>query len=213
VDNYPDRGGSLDVCIKVPERRVDAKIRVVDPRGEGKLPGSQEEPIVPPDPPKNDDYVYRGDRNPYSKNSQTRGNKKAHVDANGDLVAANSKGKTTIIEHLIGRKNHLSKSSYISFSTVESKAQTFGKKPPFKVNISALRRDNPKGVTIYATEELLAILETELKKVRKLARRDPGRFNPQIKKIEQAMKNVNKNNEILIQGKIPSKYIEGLPER
>jgi hypothetical protein len=151
--------------------------------------------------------LYRGDSLLHSP-KRPNGVGKPFISDSGNLVPANSKGiykdrQVTVIEHILGgyRRGAKSNSPYISFTSNKGIVGNYGDYL-IELDISALRKAIRSGEV-----KNVAILSP--KQIRKLIERDSS--------VSDFWKNraltwTTRDNEYLIRGEIPSKFIKISPK-
>jgi Pre-toxin TG len=151
--------------------------------------------------------LYRGDSLLHSP-KRPNGVGKPFISDSGNLVPANSKGiyknrQVTVIEHILGgyRREAKSNSPYISFTSNKGIVGNYGDYL-IELDISALRKAIRSGEV-----KNVAILSP--KQIRKLIERDSS--------VSDFWKNraltwTTRDNEYLIRGEIPSKFIKISPK-
>ncbi len=129
-------------------------------------------------------------------------------------MPANPRGKTTLPEHVIGDEKKKASSPYTSMSAPGGDKHYFGEKQ-IKIDLDGLAKSGAK-VEIYKTDDILTVLNKELRKLSGQLGRAKGQgnnkmlgaFQEQIKLIKRAIKDVRQNHEILVKGVIPARFIE-----
>ncbi|MEB3750748.1 pre-toxin TG domain-containing protein [Geobacillus sp. FSL W8-0032] len=150
--------------------------------------------------------LYRGDSLLHSS-KRPNGIGKPFMSDSGNLVPANSKGiyknrQVTVIEHILGgyRRKAKSNSPYISFTGNKLVVGNYGDYL-IELDISSLRKAIRSGEV-----KNVAILSP--KQIRKLIERDRS-FSDFWKK--RALNWTERDNEYLIRGEVPSKFIKIYP--
>ncbi|WP_414085585.1 hypothetical protein [Geobacillus thermodenitrificans] len=150
--------------------------------------------------------LYRGDSLLHSS-KRPNGIGKPFISDSGNLVPANSKGiyknrQVTVIEHILGgyRRKAKSNSPYISFTGNKLVVGNYGDYL-IELDISSLRKAIRSGEV-----KNVAILSP--KQIRKLIERDRS-FSDFWKK--RALNWTERDNEYLIRGEVPSKFIKIYP--
>ncbi|WP_323184938.1 putative T7SS-secreted protein [Streptomyces sp. NBC_00193] len=180
-----------------------------------------------------------GDRPPlmrqdddFSAEYNSRGQRKAHLNADGDLVPANPDGQASIVDHVVGRDPAKSDSPYTSLSRDGADAKDFGG-GKIKIDLPRLDEDiaagRVQGVEVHSPKEVQAAIQASADEI---AGRPvdltvpPGSSRPAIeeaaaelglsktktKRIIQRMvdmMNTQRDEEWLIKGIVPSDYITG----
>ncbi|MGL5930905.1 MAG: hypothetical protein ACRCY8_18385 [Dermatophilaceae bacterium] len=177
------------------------------------------------------DQPIRRDDDFYADRNQI-GQRKAHLNEAGDLVPANPEGRATIVEHVIGRGEKKSDSPYTSFSIDNIGAKIFGRET-MRLNVDQLRRDIASGsladVRIYSPAEVQAEIQASANaiagrhvdisisldapkaEIRRLAK--SFGLTPELTEILKQrirdMRNTTRDQEWLIKGTIPNRYLSG----
>jgi hypothetical protein len=162
----------------------------------------------------------------------SKGQRKAHFDAVGDLVPANPDGAATIVDHVAGKGAIKSDSAYISLSRDGASPKDFGRQH-IRVDLPRLEQDiaagRVHGVEVYSPEQVQAAIQASADQIAgrhvditlssDAPRSEIGRLarsfgldNEATKEIRQRitdMMNTRRDEEWLIKGVIPRRYIEG----
>ncbi|MEV0415794.1 putative T7SS-secreted protein [Streptomyces sp. NPDC050448] len=161
-----------------------------------------------------------------------RGQRKAHLNADGDLVPANPDGQASIVDHVVGRDPAKSDSPYTSLSSDGADAKAFGA-AKIRIDLPRLEQDitagRVQGVVVHSPDEVQAAIQASANEI---AGRHvdlsvpPGSSRPVIeeaaaelglsktktKRIAQRMvdmMNTQRDQEWLIKGIVPRDYITG----
>lgn len=165
---------------------------------------------------RNDDDFHRETRPSQSGKSEIP---KAYLDSNGNLHPANPDGKTTITEHVLNVKKE--NSPYISTTPNEENLKLYGGKQ-IKIDLEGLQSAIDKGevnAQIFHQDQIVdeiksvlnnkrATLE-ELQMTESASQNRLNKLKRSIKKLEAALKNTSRDQEILIKGSVPKKFIKG----
>ncbi|MFJ1569845.1 putative T7SS-secreted protein [Streptomyces erythrochromogenes] len=193
------------------------------------------------DPPHRDGESVRpdGDRphlmrqdDDFSAEYNSRGQRKAHLNADGDLVPANPDGQASIVDHVVGRDPAKSDSPYTSLSSDGADAKAFGA-GKIRIDLPRLEQDiasgRVQGVEVHSPAQVQQAIQSSADGI---AGRPvdltvpPGSSRPEIeaaaaelglsktktKRIVQRMvdmMNTRRDEEWLIKGIVPRDYITG----
>lgn len=149
--------------------------------------------------------VFRGDKNPYSQFDKY-GLKKSHLNESGDLTPANPEGKlgsqkVEIIDHIV-EEDHLLKanSPYTSVGT-SGVVFKYGEGKGVAVDVAGLRKailsGEVKDVEILEHDQVIKAIENS------------GR---RAHAIKMALRFVKHDNEFLIKGVVPNRFLRLIPE-
>jgi hypothetical protein len=191
-------------------------------------------------PPSNDGTSGSGDKKPglvrqddnFQSEYNSRGQRKAHLNEDGDLVPANPDGQASVVDHVVGRDPAKSDSPFTSLSSEGANAKAFGS-ARIRVDLERLERDiangRVEGVEIYPPERVQSSIQANADAIagrhvdlivppgttkaeameRALAM---GLSKSKAKRIAQRMidmMNTRRDAEWLIKGVVPREYIEG----
>jgi hypothetical protein len=176
--------------------------------------------------------VLRQDNN-FPSETNHKGQRKPHLDADGNLVPANPHGDATILQHVIGRSPAKDNSPYSSFMTVESGvAKAFGREE-IRLDVDRLQADidagrlpgveivSPRAVQDHIAAEIhrvapgLNIDEAMAGGTPKAYREYVDSLNLSKRKTSElmdrlmAMHNTRRDGEWLIKGTVPARYFSG----
>ena len=164
--------------------------------------------LAPVDVPK---VVTRND-NDFASTVNAKGNPKAHIDENGNLIAANPDGTGSTTAHV--RDSNPGNTPYIS--TTDANAAT---EPPKyygsqKTTVSAcdLQRDINTGVVsldiqIVTNQKLVQDLQAKVDSAQAKFDANPSRNNADnLRRATESLNNAKRDGECLIQGCIPAPY-------
>jgi hypothetical protein len=180
------------------------------------------------DPPEDPRLVRKDDD--FSAEYNDRRTRKSHLDAEGNLVPANPHGTTTIVEHIVGRGRDVKGNSpFTSFSAEGALAKEFGGRR-IVVDLPRLRSDvesgRLSGVEVLPPERVQAELQADADRiagrpvdlrVRSIAEIDDraaalgldAAGTRQVRQRMIDMFNTRRDEEWLIKGVVPSRYIDG----
>ncbi|MFB6479813.1 putative T7SS-secreted protein [Streptomyces virginiae] len=182
-------------------------------------------------PPKERGLLMRQDDDFYSE-LNSRGQRKSHLNENGDLVPANPDGQASIVDHVVGRDPKKSDSPYTSLSSDGADAKDFGN-GKIKIDLPRLEQDiasgRVQGVSIHSPEDVQSAIQASANEIAgrhvdltvppdstrpaiEEAARELGLSNTKTKRIAQRMvdmMNTRRDQEWLIKGIVPSDYISG----
>jgi hypothetical protein len=161
-----------------------------------------------------------------------KGQRKSHLNADGDLVPANPAGEATIVDHIVGRGPIKSDSPFTSLSREGAAAKDFGR-GHIRVDLRRLEQDiaagSVQGVEVHSPDEVRAAIQASAdsiagrhidlsvsphasrSEIDQLAR-SHGLNDEATRTIRQRiidMKNTTRDEEWLIRGTVPHEYIEG----
>ncbi|MDT3396802.1 hypothetical protein RKE29_09130 [Streptomyces sp. B1866] len=191
-------------------------------------------------PPPGDSPAGPGDRKPglirqddhFTAEHNAKGQRKAHLNAHGDLVPANPDGNASVVDHVVGRDPAKSDSPFISLSSEGAHAKAFGSNR-IRVDLERLERDlasgRLQGVEVYPPERVQSIIQENADRIAgrhvdltippgstkaqaEEYARSLGLSNSKAKRIAQRMvdmMNTKRDQEWLIKGVVPREYIEG----
>jgi hypothetical protein len=161
-----------------------------------------------------------------------KGQRKSHLNADGDLVPANPDGEASVVEHVVGRDPAKSDSPFTSLSSEGANAKAFGSNR-IRVDLDRLERDiasgHLPGVEIYPPERVRSLIQENADQIAgkhvdltvppgttkpqaEEYARSMGLSNAKAKRIAQRMidiMNTRRDEEWLIKGVVPREYIEG----
>ncbi|MFJ9180087.1 toxin glutamine deamidase domain-containing protein [Streptomyces sp. NPDC102360] len=206
-----------------------------DPAGNAEPPNSEQPPSEPPAAGEGDDDprpgLVRQDDN-FESEMNSRGQRKSHINAEGDLVPANPHGTASVVDHVVGRDPAKSDSPYTSLSSEGANAKAFGSNR-IRIDLDRLEQDIAAGrvqdVEVYSPEKVQSSIQenadriagrpvdltvppgTSKSQAQEMARTQ-GLSNAKAKRIAQRMidmMNTRRDEEWLIKGVVPSNYIEG----
>ncbi|MDB9355088.1 hypothetical protein PN486_02295 [Nodularia spumigena CS-587/03] len=162
----------------------------------------------------------------FQKNGKT--NKKSYVsmekDDRGSIIPANLTGNASIYDHIQGGIDQKAKSPFTSFSPGEHKgAKPYGKYE-VEVNLDTLKKDADKlGVKVHDNSQIQNHIQDNIQKRtgHKVERVIPVKEIENYVKVQglsktnkkplmnrlQALANTNRDQEVLVEGKIPSQYV------
>jgi hypothetical protein len=162
----------------------------------------------------------------------SKNQRKSHLNAEGDLVPANPEGNATVVDHIVGRDPAKSDSPFTSLSAEGANAKAFGSNR-IRVDLEHLQADiasgKLQGVDAYSPERVQGLIQENANKIAgkhvdltippgstkaqaEEYSRALGLSNSKAKRIAQRMidmMNTRRDQEWLIRGTVPSKYIEG----
>ncbi|ONK13781.1 hypothetical protein [Streptomyces sp. MP131-18] len=161
-----------------------------------------------------------------------KGQRKSHLNADGDLVPANPTGAAGIVDHVVGKGPIKSDSPFTSLSREGAAAKDFGNSY-IRVDLPTLEQDiaagRVQGVEIYSPEEVQAAIQgsadsiagrpvdvtvsphASRAEIDELAR-SYGLSEDATNQIRQRiidMKNTQRDEEWLIRGTVPNEYVDG----
>jgi hypothetical protein len=176
--------------------------------------------------------VLRQDNN-FGSETNHKGQRKPHLDADGNLVPANPHGDATILQHVIGRSPSKDNSPYSSFMTVESGvAKAFGREE-IRLDVDRLQADidagRLPGVEIVSPRAVQDHIAAEIRRVapdlnidEAMAGGTPKAYREYVDGLNlskrksselmdrlMAMHNTRRDGEWLIKGTVPSRYFSG----
>ncbi|MFG2979144.1 putative T7SS-secreted protein [Streptomyces sp. NPDC048331] len=182
-------------------------------------------------PPDERGLLMRQDDDFYSE-LNSRGQRKSHLNENGDLVPANPDGQASIVDHVVGRDPKKSDSPYTSLSSDGADAKDFGN-GKIKIDLPRLEQDiasgRVQGVSVHSPEDVQSAIQASANEIAgrhvdltvppdstrpaiEEAARELGLSNTKTKRIAQRMvdmMNTRRDQEWLIKGIVPSDYISG----
>ncbi|MER6250805.1 hypothetical protein ABT224_05370 [Streptomyces sp. NPDC001584] len=194
--------------------------------GEGAGPGG-----TSAGPSKDRRLLMRQDDDFYSE-LNSRGQRKSHLNENGDLVPANPEGQASIVDHVVGRDPKKSDSPYTSLSSDGADTKDFGN-GKIKIDLPRLEQDiasgRAQGVSIHSPADVQSAIQASANEIAgrhvdltvppnstrpaiEEAARELGLSNTKTKRIAQRMMdmmNTRRDQEWLIKGIVPSDYISG----
>ena len=143
------------------------------------------------------------------------GYRKSHI-KNGMLIPANPDGNITIQQHIRGAEPQKSDSQYTSTSAIDGNSsvdpKNFGK---YKIIIDTnelqkdISRDVVKGVEIISPIHVQNELKIAIKKAEDGHEKNPSQKNlTRLERARNDLSNAQRDNECLIKGCIPEKYIK-----
>ncbi|MGW0899892.1 putative T7SS-secreted protein [Streptomyces goshikiensis] len=168
----------------------------------------------------------------FSAEYNSRGQRKAHLNADGDLVPANPDGQAGIVDHVVGRDPAKSDSPYTSLSSDGADAKDFGG-GKIKIDLPRLEQDiaagHVQGVVVHSPSEVQAAIQASADEIAghpvdltvppgssrpaiEEAATELGLSKTKTKRIVQRMvdmMNTRRDEEWLIKGIVPSDYITG----
>ncbi|MGP3927872.1 hypothetical protein [Streptomyces sp. 8N616] len=174
-------------------------------------------------------HLVRQDDNFRSEHNH-KGQRKSHLNEDGDLVPANPDGDATIVDHIVGRDPAKSDSPFTSLSREGANAKAFGT-GKIRVDLPRLERDiaagRVTGVEVYSPEQVQAAIQESANKI--VGRHvdltvPPGATRADAEQIAESlglskgktkriaqrmidMKNTMRDEEWLIKGTVPHDYI------
>jgi uncharacterized Zn-binding protein involved in type VI secretion len=162
-------------------------------------------------PKPNDVFLFRKDNNPESPIGKKPTYRKSSIDSEGNLNPANAEGKTTVTQHVRGSEPTKSDSPYTSFSAEEGVGKDYGGKT-VKVNQTELQKDIQSGkvkdVEIVEHEQVLKAHDESIKAAQDRYDANPSdKNNERLIRAQQDKANSVRDKEVLIKGKVPSKYV------
>ncbi|WP_405015541.1 toxin glutamine deamidase domain-containing protein [Kitasatospora sp. NBC_01539] len=184
-----------------------------------------------------DDVAGTGDnltRNDDDFRSETnyKGQRKSHLNADGDLVPANPNGAATMVDHVDGRGPIKSDSPYTSLSREGASAKDFGGNR-IRIDLPQLEQDiadgKVTGVEINSPAQVQAAIQADAERIAGKPvdiRLPPGSSRDDMKALAESyglsktaakrlqqrildMQNTSRDEEWLIKGVVPHDYIEG----
>ncbi|MGW0688443.1 toxin glutamine deamidase domain-containing protein [Streptomyces sp. NPDC002754] len=206
-----------------------------DPAGNAEPPNSEQPPSETPATGESDNELRPGlvrqDDN-FESETNSRGQRKSHIDAEGNLVPANPHGTASVIDHVVGRDPAKSDSPYTSLSSEGANAKAFGSNR-IRIDLDRLEQDiaaaRVQDVDVYSPDKVQSLIQenadriagrpvdltvppgTSKSQAQEMARAQ-GLSNAKAKRIAQRMidmMNTRRDEEWLIKGVVPSDYIEG----
>ncbi|MFH9072810.1 hypothetical protein [Streptomyces alboflavus] len=176
-------------------------------------------------------HLVRQDDN-FAAEHNRKGQRKSHLSSDGDLVPANPDGNATVVDHIVGRDPAKSDSPYTSLSREGADAKAFGA-GRIRVDLARLERDiadgKVTGVEVLSPERVQAELQRSADDIAgrpvdislppgatradipEIAR-SLGLSKGKTKRIMQRMidmMNTKRDEEWLIKGVVPHRYITG----
>ncbi|HFC92814.1 MAG TPA: hypothetical protein ENJ51_08390, partial [Leucothrix mucor] len=157
------------------------------------------------------DSVTRTDHDFMAKTNH-KGGKKSHIDDDGNLRPANPDGDTTISQHIRGGTDVKDNSPYTStVAGTKGSAKIYGNKL-IEIDTKRLQQDidagKIKGVEIITPKEVQSALQDKIDVAKKRYNDNPSIKNKKrLANAERDLSNAVRDNETLIKGVIPSKYI------
>ncbi|MGH4029272.1 hypothetical protein ACQB60_10100 [Actinomycetota bacterium Odt1-20B] len=176
-------------------------------------------------------HLMRQDDNFRSEHNH-KGQRKSHLNSDGDLVPANPDGEATIVDHIVGRDPRKSDSPYTSLSRNGADAKAFGT-GKIIIDLPRLERDiasgRVTGVDVYSPEQVQAALQADADRIAGHhvdLTVPPGSSRAEVQEIAQSlglskgktkrvaqrmvdMMNTTRDEEWLIKGVVPHEYITG----
>ncbi|WP_049573978.1 hypothetical protein [Streptomyces sp. SBT349] len=176
-------------------------------------------------------HLTRQDNDFYAEQNH-KGQRKSHLNAEGDLVPANPSGEATIVDHIVGRGPIKSDSPFTSLSREGAAAKDFGN-DYIRVDLPRLEQDiaagRAPGVQVHSPEEVQAAIQANADSI---AGRpvdltvSPHASRSEIDQVARSygldeeatsqlrqriidMKNTSRDEEWLIEGTVPREYIDG----
>ncbi|MGV9880021.1 hypothetical protein [Streptomyces sp. NPDC003006] len=176
-------------------------------------------------------HLMRQDDN-FGAEHNHKGQRKSHLNADGDLVPANPDGDATVVDHIVGRDPAKSDSPFTSLSRDGADAKAFGA-GKIRIDLPKLERDiadgRVAGVEVYSPDDVQAALQESANQI---AGRHvdltlpPGSSRADAQEIAQSlglskgkakriaqrmvdMMNTTRDEEWLIKGVVPNEYIIG----
>lgn len=168
----------------------------------------------------------------FSSEYNRKGQRKSHIDADGNLVPANPDGKASIVDHIVGRDPTKSDSPYTSLSKDGAEAKDYGGQK-ILIDLPKLMDDiakgKVKGVEVYSPKEVEAAIQksadtiagrpinidvppnTSYQEIEEMAKQF-GLGKKKTARIAQRMKDMmhtRRDSEWLIKGIVPREYIKG----
>lgn len=161
-----------------------------------------------------------------------KGQRKSHIDENGNLVPANPDGKATIVDHIVGRDPTKSDSPYTSLSEDGAGAKDYGGKKiliDLPKLVDDIAKGKVKGVEVYSPKEVEAAIQrsadtiaghpinidvppnTGYQEIDEMAKQF-GFGKKKTVRIAQRMKDMmhtRRDSEWLIKGIVPHDYLKG----
>ncbi|UNU73350.1 hypothetical protein LU293_00075 [Moraxella nasovis] len=156
-------------------------------------------------------YTIRQDNNFYSEINE-RGNPKAYLDKNGNLVPANVNGRGTIQTHIRG--SNPSETPYIS--TIDPSIVVSPKKyakQQIIIDTQNLQKDIDNGVVkdieIVTPKQIISELQDKINKAQNRYDKNPSNKNRNsLDRAKSDLKNAMRDGECLIKGIVPCNYIK-----
>ncbi|WP_414169218.1 hypothetical protein ACMATS_25600 [Streptoverticillium reticulum] len=201
--------------------------------GGGTPPPPHEGGTYNPGPDDKIPHLQRQDDN-FAAEHNRKGQRKAHLNADGDLVPADPNGDASIVDHIVGRDPKKSESPYTSLSEDGADAKDYGGKK-IRVDLPNLVKDiadgKVKGVEVYSPKEVEAAIQQSADKIagehvnidvppgtsyddisKRAAEmaKEHGWGKAKTKRIEQRIKDMmhtRRDSEWLIKGVVPHEYI------
>jgi hypothetical protein len=217
---------------------LDDAARGADGTGRGESSGNDAHDGSAPPPHESNSGT--GDKKPglirqddhFDSEHNSKGQRKSHLNANGDLVPANPEGSASVVDHVVGRDPAKSDSPFTSLSAEGANAKAFGS-ARIRVDLERLERDiangRVDGVEIYSPERVQSSIQQNANEIagRHVDLAVPpgttraeaveraqamGLSKSKAKRIAQRMidmMNTRRDEEWLIKGVVPHEYIEG----
>ncbi|MEU7164590.1 hypothetical protein AB0A70_08070 [Streptomyces morookaense] len=201
--------------------------------GGGTPPPPHEGGTYNPGPDDKIPHLQRQDDN-FGAEHNRKGQRKSHLNADGDLVPADPNGDASIVDHIVGRDPKKSESPYTSLSEDGADAKDYGGKK-IRVDLPNLVKDiadgKVKGVEVYSPKEVEAAIQQSADKIagehvnidvppgtsyddisKRAAEmaKEHGWGKAKTKRIEQRIKDMmhtRRDSEWLIKGVVPHEYI------
>ena len=163
-----------------------------------------------------EDVITRKDNYAQSSEGRIPGSRKSYIDEEGNLNPANKDGNATPIQHVRGSEPAKSDSPYTSFSEEgTSSPKNYGDKE-ISIDRGKLRNDIESGkvkdVEIIENKGLLRMHDEAIAKAQERYDANPSPKN--LERLERAnmdKQNSLRDNEVLIKGVVPKKYIKTKP--
>ncbi|WP_252510759.1 hypothetical protein, partial [Acinetobacter bereziniae] len=157
------------------------------------------------------DYVTRNDHD-FSATENYKGKPKAHINENGDLVAANPDGIGSIQSHIRG--SNPEKTPYISTTDPKfsQESKNYGGEQ-IQIDTKRLQQDidagKIKNTQIIPHQDVKRELQSKVDAAKEKYDRNPSDKNEKsLTKAEQDLNNAIRDGECLIKGCIPADYIK-----
>lgn len=163
-----------------------------------------------------EDLISRRDNYASSSEGRNPGSRKSYIDEEGNLNPANKDGSATATQHVRGSEPAKSDSPYTSFSEEGTgNPKNYGDKE-ITVDRGRLSRDIESGkvkdVEIIENKDLLRIHDETIAKAQERynANQTPKNLE-RLNRAQMDKQNSIRDNEVLIKGVVPKKYIKTKP--
>ena len=163
-----------------------------------------------------EDIISRRDNYASSSEGRNPGSRKSYIDEEGNLNPTNKDGSATATQHVRGSEPAKSDSPYTSFSEEGTgNPKNYGDKEII-VDRGRLSRDIESGkvkdVEIIQNKELLRMHDEAIAKAQERYNANPTPKNlERLNRAQMDKQNSIRDNEVLIKGVVPKKYIKTKP--